>query len=158
MLKVEFEIKQVSNISEKNFSKEELKALDNSVKNKDIVIQKVDKGNNVVILNRSDCISKLSKILENTSKFKRVNVKQAEDSNHLIYMAKRMISVLKSLEHQGETSEKERNDLYSSGSKPGVLYGLAKIHKTLEYGTLSFAQFYQQQEHLSRIWLNFTTN
>ena len=142
MLKVEFEIKQVSNVSEKNFSKEELKALDNSVKNKDIVIQKVDKGNNVVILNRSDYISKLSKILENTSKFKRLNVKQAEDSNHLIYMAKRMISLLKSLEHQGEISEKERNDLYSSGSKPGVLYGLAKIHKTLEYGTLSFAQFY----------------
>ena len=74
MLKVEFEIKQVSNISEKNFSKEELKALDNSVKNKDIVIQKVDKGNNVVILNRSDYISKLSKILDDTSKFKGVNV------------------------------------------------------------------------------------
>ena len=57
-------------------------------------------------------------------------------------MEKRNISLLKSLEHQGEISEKERNDLYSSGSKPGVLYGLAKIHKTLEYGTLSFAQFY----------------
>ena len=59
-------------------------------------------------------------------------------------MEKRNISLLKSLEHQGEISEKERNDLYPSGSKPGVLYGLAKIHKTLEYGTLSFAQFYQQ--------------
>ena len=74
MLKVELEIKQVSNISEKNFSKEELKALDNSLKNKDIIIQKVGKGNNVVILNRSDYISKLSKILDDTSKFKRVNV------------------------------------------------------------------------------------
>ena len=74
MLKVELEIKQVSNISEKNFSKEELKALDNSLKNKDIIIQKVGKGNNVVILNRSDYISKLSKILDDTSKFKGVNV------------------------------------------------------------------------------------
>ena len=74
MLKAELEIKQVSNISEKNFSKEELKALDNSLKNKDIIIQKVGKGNNVVILNRSDYISKLSKILDDTSKFKGVNV------------------------------------------------------------------------------------
>ena len=45
---------------------------------------------------------------------------------------------LKSLEDQGEISENERNDLYPSGSKPVVLYGLAKIHKRLEDGTPSF--------------------
>ena len=39
--------------------------------------------------------------------------------------------LLKSLEDQGEISEKEKNDLYPSGSKPGVLYGLAKIYKAL---------------------------
>ena len=44
--------------------------LNNLVKNKDIVIQKVNEGNNVEILNKSDYISKLSKILEHTSKFK----------------------------------------------------------------------------------------
>ena len=32
-----------------------------------------------------------------------------------------IMSLLKSLEDQGEVSEKERNDLYPSGSKPGVL-------------------------------------
>ena len=58
-----------------------------------------------------------------------MNVEEEKGSNHLIYMEKRIISLLKSLEHQGEISEKERNDLYPSGSKPGVLYGLAKIHK-----------------------------
>ena len=35
-------------------------------------------------------------------------------------------------------SEKERNDLCPSGFKPGVLYGLAKIHKALEDGAQSF--------------------
>ena len=49
--------KQVCKISEKNLSKEEVKALNNLVKNKDIVVQKADKGNNLVILNRSDYIS-----------------------------------------------------------------------------------------------------
>ena len=45
---------------------------------------------------------------------------------------------LKSLEDQGEISEKEKNDLYPSGSQPGVLHGLAKIHKELEDGIPSF--------------------
>ena len=39
--------------------------------------------------------------------------------------------LLKSLEDQGGISEKEKNDLYPSGSKPGVLYGLVKIYKAL---------------------------
>ena len=46
----------------------------------------MEKGNNVVILNRSDYISKLSKILEDTSKFKRVNVEEGKALNHLIHM------------------------------------------------------------------------
>ena len=115
-----------------------MKALNNLIKNKDIVIQKADKGNNIIILNRSDYISELSKILEDTSKFKRVNIEEGKALNHLIHMEERIIRLLKSLEDQGEISEKERNDLYPSGSKPGVLYGLAKIHKALEDGTPSF--------------------
>ena len=55
--------KKVSKISEKNLSKEEVKALNNLLKNKDIVIQKVDKVNNIVIPNKSDNVFKLSKIL-----------------------------------------------------------------------------------------------
>ena len=56
----------------------------------------------------------------------------------------RIILLLKSLQDQGEISEKEKKDLYLSGSQPGVLYGLAKIHKALEDGIPSFGQFYQQ--------------
>ena len=130
--------KHVSKISEKNLSKEEVKALNNLVKTKDIVIQKADKDNNVVILNSSDYISKLSKILEVTSKFERVNIEEGKALNHLIHMKERIIRLLKSLKDEGEISEKEKNDLYPSGSKPGVLYGLAKIHKALEDGAPSF--------------------
>ena len=93
----------------------------NIVKNKDIVIQKADKANNIIKLNRSDYILKLSNILEGTSKFKRVDIEEG-----------------KALYHLGEISEKEKKDLYSSSPKLGVLYGFAKIHKTLEDGTLSF--------------------
>ena len=60
-------------VSDKNLSREEVKALNNLVKNKDLVIKKADKGNNIIALNRSDYISKLSEILEDTSKFRIVN-------------------------------------------------------------------------------------
>ena len=46
--------KQVSKISDKNLSREEVKVLNNLVENKDLVIQKAGKGNNIVILQRSD--------------------------------------------------------------------------------------------------------
>ena len=67
-----------------------------------------------------------------------MNVKEGKGLNHLIYMEERIKSLLKSLEDPGESSEKERNDFYPSGSKSGVLYGFAKIHEALEDGTSSF--------------------
>ena len=98
----------------------------------------MDKGNNILILNRNDYVSKLNKMLEDTSKFKRVNIEKGKSLNNLIHMEERIIRLFKSLEGQGEISKKVKNDLYRSGSKPGVLYGLAKIHKALEDGTPSF--------------------
>ena len=53
-------------------------------------------------------------------------------------MEKQIICLLQSLEDQGEIPEKEKNDLYPSGSKPEVLYGLVKIYKALEDGIPSF--------------------
>ena len=103
----------------------------------------VDKGNNIVILNRSDYVSKLNKMLEDTSKFKRVNIEEGKALNHLIHMEERIIRLLKSLEGQGEISEKEKNDLYASGSKPGVLYDLLKSIKHQKMERHPFAQFYQ---------------
>ena len=91
----------------KIFKKKEVKVLNNFVKNKDIIIQKVDKGNNVVILNSSDYVSQLSKILEEISKIKKVNVEERKALNHSIYIEERIIRLFKSLEDQGEISEKE---------------------------------------------------
>ena len=67
-----------------------------------------------------------------------MNIEEGKALNYLIHMEERIICLLKSLADQGEISEKEKNDLYPSGSKPGVLYALAKIHKALEDGIPSF--------------------
>ena len=56
-------------------------------------------------------------------------------------MEERIICLLKSLDDQGEIYEKEKKDLYPSGSQPGVLYGLAKIYKALKDAMPSFRSF-----------------
>ena len=63
-----------------------------------------------------------------------MNIEEGKALNHLIHMEGQIIPLLKSLKDEGQISEKEKNDLYPSGSKPGVLYGLVKIHKALEDG------------------------
>ena len=136
MLKVNFKIARTHHLSRfaryltKTLHKEEVKALNYLVKSKDLVIQKAAKGN----------MSKINNILQETSKFKKVNIEELKGFNHLIRMEERITRLLKSLEDQGEISEKEKNDLYTSGSKPGVLYGPSKINRALENGIPSFYQ------------------
>ena len=87
--------KQVSKIFEKNLSTKES-------------IQKADKANNIVSFNRSDYISKGSKILEDTSQFRRVNIKERKALNHLVHMEERIIRFLKSLEKRAKFLKKKK--------------------------------------------------
>ena len=97
-----------------------------------MVIQKADKGNTIVILNKNDYISRLNRILDETSKFKRLHLEEGKILNHIIHTEQRIIDLFKSLKNQNEISEKNYDNLYPSGSKPGILYGLGKIHKALK--------------------------
>ena len=96
-----------------------------------MVIRKADNDNTIVILNKNDYISRLNRILDETSKFKRFHLEKDKVLSHIIYMEQRIIDLLKSLGNQNEISEKNYN-LYPSCSKPGLLYGLGKTQKALE--------------------------
>ena len=48
----------------------------------------------------------------------------------LIYMEERIMCFLKNLEVEVETLEEKKKKLNPSGSKPGIVIVLAKIHKT----------------------------
>ena len=61
-------------IVDRNLSKEEHIALNNLIKNKDLVIQKADKGNTVVVINKYDYISKMKTILKDTLKFCKLSI------------------------------------------------------------------------------------
>ena len=123
--------KQVLKISDKNLLDEELKALKNLFENMDLVIQKADRGNTIVILNKDDCVSRLNPVLDGTSKFQKVRVEEGKALNNIILMEGRIIDILKNFENQNEIKEKNYDNVYPSSSKRGILYGLGKIHKAL---------------------------
>ena len=53
--------------------KEEFRASENLRKNKNIVIQKSDKGNFVVIVDKADYLDKMENLLNDTRKFEKIN-------------------------------------------------------------------------------------
>ena len=79
---------------ELNISKEEHVALKGLSTNNDLIIQKSDKGNSVVLLNRND-IKRLNKMLSDSSKFKKLNVKSGKEINFLLQQENRLTYFLK---------------------------------------------------------------
>ena len=94
-----------SKINKNNLSKEEHLALKDLIKNRDLVIQKADKGNIVVILNKNDYISRMKVILNDSSKFQKLSIDQNKVLNHIVHMENRIINVLKKLKNKKITSE-----------------------------------------------------
>ena len=64
--------RQYNKNPQQNLSKEELAALTNLSKNKDIVIQKSDKGNSVVIVDKDTYIKRMENLLSDQRKLKKL--------------------------------------------------------------------------------------
>ena len=75
-------------------------ALKRLSKNKNIVIQKVDKGNIVMILDKCFYISAIEEILQDNSKFSKLDILAGEEINHLVNLEKRTTSKLKLLKNK----------------------------------------------------------
>ena len=128
-------------------SNEEELALKQLKENDSIIIQKADKGNVVVIINKNDYIKSLVKILNDKVKFIEVHIpSDKEILNILLSQEKVIVEFLKTL----KKANKEKNQLpgcitdsvywklYPQGTKPGRMYGNAKVHKPLEDGVPKF--------------------
>ncbi|XP_047475990.1 uncharacterized protein LOC125029855 [Penaeus chinensis] len=91
---------------------------------KTILITKPDKGRGVVILNKCDYKQKIMNILSDHTKFKRITT---EVSTHLLYLEDKLKRLLRTI--KASINENIYNFLMTSGSRPGLLYGLPKVHK-----------------------------
>ena len=107
-----------------HISKEECLALQNLRKNKDIVIQKSDKGNSVVIVDKADYLDKMENLLNDTHKFEKINLKNDGILNFAVNQEKRVDNILKELVAANSISEETRKFFKPVGTRPGIIYGL----------------------------------
>ena len=112
-----------------HLSDSEFQALKNlSRLKKEVIIQKSDKGNSVVLVNKSDCVRHIEGILKDVNKFEKVSLKKGIISfavNHEKHINKQLRSISKN----GSLTEQQYKKVKVVGSNPGILYGLCKVRK-----------------------------
>ena len=108
------------------FTSEEFKILKNLRNDNSIFVMKPDKGNGVVILNRYDYYSKMETILDETSKFKLLEQDLVQLTFKRENKVRRLLSKLKA---DNVINDELYNKLAPTGSKPGISYGLPRVHK-----------------------------
>ena len=121
-----------------NLTSSEFKALKRLSKNKDIVIQKADKGNTVVILDKCSYISAIEEILNDNSKFSKLDIPAGKEINHIVNLEKRITSELKLLKDKEIIDKSTYKSTKPVGSRPGILNGLGEIHKETRNGIPPF--------------------
>ena len=92
-------------------------------KNRDIVILKPDKGNGIVILNRTAYDNGLFRIINDSSKFKPIS------KDPTLTRESRLQRFLRDLKKQGKLENVLYDSIYPNGSQPARIYGLPKLHK-----------------------------
>ena len=105
---------------------ENLNILKNLARDDNILILRPDKGNGIVLIDRTDYCSKMNDIISDRSKFKPMN----DDCLKLIFrLEDKLNRFLKNLKGLDVIDENCASQMFTSGSQPGILYGLPKVHK-----------------------------
>ncbi len=99
--------------------------------NKDIVITRPDKGNGVVIMNRSDYHQQIMGIINDTTKFaKRSRLCGKDQSKDItVFREEQLQRFLYSLKKKKLIDENVYEKIRPTGSRPARIYGLPKVHK-----------------------------
>ena len=116
-----------------NLKKDEYTVFLSLKSNNNIIIQKADKGNTIVILDRLSYVFEMEKFLGDTSKFIKVafNFKHKVNNyvRHLTDIESNIKHCLDNLLKNNCLSKEDYNFMRPCGSKPGVLPGLCQVHK-----------------------------
>ena len=108
------------------FKSDHVKVLKKLMSNKDLVICRPDKGNGIVLLDKRDYTNKMLTLLSDTSKFSIVN----EPFHKVAFRSEDKVNrLLLKLKNLNKISSSNYNNLHTTGSSFGILYGLPKIHK-----------------------------
>ena len=91
------------------------------------MITRPDKGRGVVILNKADYDAKMVDILSDTSKFRKIELQ--DHFKYTIKIEDKINRHLKKFVTNKSITQPQYNELYCSGTQPGVMYGPPKTHK-----------------------------
>ena len=111
-----------------NLPNEESETLKTLSKNCNLVIQKADKGNSVVIFEKDVYLRHMETILSDLSKFEKVSIKKGI-LNFSINHEKNVKNFLKRFEKSGTLSTEQYKKFKSVGNKPAC--GLCKVSKAI---------------------------
>ena len=115
-----------------------LESLKELIRRKDLVIQKADKGNTAVISDRKNYLKGIKSLLSDNTKFIPLNIDQNKWLNYIVNLEKKLKEHFKTLEKDNKISEDEFKSICPIGTRPGILYGLPKVHKTMINNTPKF--------------------
>ena len=115
----------LSTINEKgavsSLNKDEIFPLKRQSKNKDLIMQKSDKGNSIVPINKSDYLDKMCNILSDSEKFVKSSVVDDKHLNYVIGIEKKLTDSLKELKASEAILEINFKKFKPRGSSFGVL-------------------------------------
>ena len=123
---------------ENNLSAEEINSLIALMRNKDIIIQKADKGNTVVITDKDKYIEGVKRAISNSNKFIPLNITPDKYLNYIINIEKKFKQLSKDSLDNDKSSKDEYDKICPKGSRPGMLNGSPKIHKPVVDNLLKF--------------------
>ncbi|XP_033105188.1 uncharacterized protein LOC117107595 [Anneissia japonica] len=92
-------------------------------KNRNIVITKPDKGNGVVILDRTTNDKGLFEIINDETNFRSI------ENDPTIKREGSLTILLRKLRKSNEITDEDYKNIYPKGSSPARIYGLPKMHK-----------------------------
>ena len=91
-----------------------------------------------MVVDKADYLDKMDNLLNDTRKFEKINLKNDGILNFAINQEKRVDNILKKLVASKSISEETRRSLKPVGTRPGIMYGLCKVHKDIIDNCLPF--------------------
>ena len=113
-------------------ARDEHNVLKNLSSLKHIIIQKSDKRNSIVLMNRDDYINRMETLYQIQSIFKNSRYQKTRITTTLRLKKKRLVdNVLDTLHEKNATTPDTKTILTPDGPSSARLYGIPKIHKAL---------------------------
>ena len=136
--------KKYNFLKELNLSRDEYNALKNLSSLKNIIIQKSDKRNSVVLMNRDDYINRMETLISDPAKFQILSVPENKDYNFMVKEERLVDNILDTLYEKNAITRDIKTTLSTDGPSPALLCGLPKIHKALVDGLPNYIPIISQ--------------